>query len=300
MTVQGRRSGDDRARQQSAATPARSTANLADFGAGLELRADSRTDHRRSGAAAARCRHRHRSRRRGGRSVVERPRLRPASPATSSRASTGGSAYTPVGGLITGTTAVEQTGTNATTFSYQVVAVAAGVTLPAGGPAGPGGVSGHRLPGARRAGVGQHARRSTSATSAPCRSPSFSRCHVAPGDTITGHPHRCGRKDRCEPAAPWRPGPVHRAVPRPARSPTATVTASATAADTLGNTSPPTQSDPMPKITPPPDAPTSVAAVRQIPSPARTRATSQSPSRPPRPTRPPVTPSPSRSPGSQS
>jgi Bacterial Ig-like domain len=44
--------------------------------------------------------------------------------------STGGSPFTPVGNSITGTSVVEQTGTNATTFSYKVVAVAAGVALP--------------------------------------------------------------------------------------------------------------------------------------------------------------------------
>ena len=51
---------------------------------------------------------------------------------------TGGSAYTQVGGLVTGTTAVEQTGTNATTFSYQVVAVAR-VRAQLEGPPGPAG-----------------------------------------------------------------------------------------------------------------------------------------------------------------
>jgi large repetitive protein len=46
------------------------------------------------------------------------------------KSSTGGSPFTQVGSPTTGTSAVEQTGTNATTFSYEVVAVAAGVTLP--------------------------------------------------------------------------------------------------------------------------------------------------------------------------
>jgi hypothetical protein len=55
------------------------------------------------------------------------------------KSSTGGSPYTQVGGLITGTTALEQTGTNATTFSYEVFAVASGVTPQLEGLAGPAG-----------------------------------------------------------------------------------------------------------------------------------------------------------------
>jgi hypothetical protein len=43
--------------------------------------------------------------------------------------STDGSTFSPVGSPTTATSAVEQTGTNATTFTYEVVAVAAGVTL---------------------------------------------------------------------------------------------------------------------------------------------------------------------------
>ncbi len=49
---------------------------------------------------------------------------------------TPGGPFTQVGTVTTGTTAVEQTGTNATTFYYQVVAVADGVTAPVSSAAG--------------------------------------------------------------------------------------------------------------------------------------------------------------------
>ena len=123
-----------------------------------------------------------------------RPRPRPAWPATSSRAALAAPPYARSAALATGTTAVEQTGTNATTFSYRVVAVASGVR-PSGGPPGRRGQRTDSLAPPRR--VGQHAGdRSTQGNVTPCRSPFCSPPRSLPSDTITVTSHAAARKHR--------------------------------------------------------------------------------------------------------
>jgi large repetitive protein len=170
--------------------------------------------------------------------------------------STGNAPFTPVVGLITGTTVVEQTGTNATTFFYRVVAVASGVTPQLAGLPGPAGsaVTDNLAPDAP-ASVSIPAINLINVGSVPVTvvlPPTSLQSDTilvtltdANGKTFTSQPLSGG------------PGPFTVNLPAGSLA-DGTVTASATAADTLGNTSQPTKSQSVPKITSLPDAATSV------------------------------------------
>jgi hypothetical protein len=173
------------------------------------------------------------------------------------QSSTGGSPFTPVGNSTTSTSVVEQTGTNATTFSYQVVAITAGVALPsAPGPAGsvttdslapvqPNSVS---MPNINVANVDSVP---VTVILPPSSNPSDTIVVTitdSAGNTFAGHP------------ISGNPGPAVVQIPAGTLV-DGSVYASATTADSLGNTSLPVRSGSMLKITAPanlPDAPGSV------------------------------------------
>jgi hypothetical protein len=173
------------------------------------------------------------------------------------QSSTGGAPYAQVGGLINGTTAVEQTGTNATTFSYRVVAVAQGPPL--AGPPGPAGsaVTDSLAPDAPKS-VSIPPINTNNVGSVPVTVilPSTS----LNTDTILVSLTDAAGNTVVSPPLPGGPGSFTVSLPAGSLA-DGSVIASATAADVVGNTSQPTQSEPVPKITNAaalPDAPTSV------------------------------------------
>jgi large repetitive protein len=170
--------------------------------------------------------------------------------------STDGTTFSPVGNPAPGTSAVEQTGTNATTFTYEVVAVAAGVTLPSAaavsppvitdsvGPAQPLGFPG--LPSyIDQANVG-----------------SFGVNVSLPQSTSTGDTITVTLSSGVNGATLTQPAiggssPVSVPFPQVGSLPDGRVTVTATPTDSLGNPGP-SFSTTIQKLTSGPDAPTSV------------------------------------------
>jgi len=169
--------------------------------------------------------------------------------------STDGTTFSPVGIPATGTSAIEQTGTNATTFTYEVVAVAAGVTLPSApavsapvttdsqGPAAPNILNVPQY--INQANVGSFSLTITLPPSA------------APGDTTTVTLSSGANGPTLTQTVPGDASPFTVSFPAASTLAEGTVNVTATSTDSLGN---PGQSfsGSITKDTIPPDPPTAV------------------------------------------